>query len=89
MKEIIQEYGGIIITIIAILALIVVITLLVRGKNGDGESIVTNLFRSLLHSFAGKSGLDGIQTNGSYTGGTNGGYWTGGSNAANGAIKSN
>lgn len=76
MKEIIEQYGGIIITIIAILALIVVITLLVRGKNGDGESIVTNLFRSLLQSFAAKSGLDGIMTNGSYNG-TNGGQWLG------------
>lgn len=75
MKQIIEEYGGLIITIIAILSLIVVITLLVRGKNGDGESIVTNLFRSLLQSFAAKSGLDGILTNGSYSG-TNGGAWT-------------
>lgn len=75
MKEIISEYGGIIVTIIAILGLIVIITLLVRGKNGDGESIVTNLFRSLLQAFAGKSGLDGINTNGSYNG-TNGGAWT-------------
>ena len=82
MKEIIQEYGGIIITIIAILSLIVVITLLVRGADGNGESIVTNLFRSLLQSFAGKSGLDGIQTNGSYNG-TNGGAWTGNGSAAN------
>ena len=83
MKQIIEEYGGLIITIVAILALIVVITLLVRGKNGDGESIVSNLFRSLLQSFAAKSGLDGIMTDGSYTGGTNGGAWTsdGGSQA--------
>lgn len=73
--EIIEQYGKIIIAIIAILALIVVITLLVRGKNGDGESIVTNLFRSLLQSFADKSGLDGIQTNGSYNG-TGGTPWT-------------
>lgn len=75
MKQIIEEYGGLIITIIAILSLIVVITLLVRGKKGDGESIVTNLFRSLLQSFAAKSGLDGILTNGSYNG-HNGGSWT-------------
>jgi hypothetical protein len=85
MGEIIEQYGKIIIAIIAILALIVVITLLVRGKSGNGESIVTNLFRSLLQSFAAKSGLDGINTNGSYTG-TNGGTWTGGTQAGSGAI---
>lgn len=88
MGEIIEQYGKIIIAIIAILALILVVTLLVRGKNGDGESIVTNLFRSLLQSFAAKSGLDGINTNGSYNG-TNGGAWTGGTNAGHGAIGGN
>lgn len=77
MGEIIEQYGKIIIAIIAILSLIVVITLLVRGKDGNGESIVTNLFRSLFQSFAAKSGLDGIQTDGSYNGGTNGNAITG------------
>lgn len=71
MSEIIDQYGKIIIAIVAILALIVVITLIVRGKDGDGESIVTNLFRSVLQSFAAKAGLDGILSNGSYNG-TNG-----------------
>lgn len=86
MGEIIEQYGKIIIAIIAILALIIVITLLVRGKNGNGESIVTNLFRSLLQSFAAKSGLDGIMTNGSYNG-NNGASWTAGTNAGQGAIQ--
>lgn len=48
MKEIFEQYGGVLITVIAVLALIVVITFLI-GTNGD--SVVGGAFKDMIQSF--------------------------------------
>lgn len=48
MKEIFEQYGGVLITVVAVLALIVVITFLI-GTNGD--SAVGSAFQELIQSF--------------------------------------
>lgn len=52
MKEIFQEYGGILITVVAIVALIAVITLLVQ-TNG----VVHTAFKDLITGFIQKAGV--------------------------------
>ena len=54
MKEVFQEYGGIIITIIAILALIAVITAVI-GTNENG--IIGEAFSDLIADFMNKAKL--------------------------------
>ncbi|MBR4027365.1 MAG: hypothetical protein IKJ01_07405 [Lachnospiraceae bacterium] len=54
MKEVFQEYGGIIITVIAILALIAVIQVIV----GDGETgIISEAFQELIEDFMKRAEL--------------------------------
>jgi hypothetical protein len=48
MKEIFQEYGGIIITVIAIMAVLIVITYIVGT---DDKGIVGGAFADLIKSF--------------------------------------
>lgn len=49
MKEVFQEYGGVIVTIVAIVALISVITAVIgSGQEGD---IVYDAFRELIDGF--------------------------------------
>ena len=48
MKEIFQEYGGVLITVVAILAVILVITAVV-GKDASGP--IGNAFSNLLNNF--------------------------------------
>lgn len=52
MKEVFQEYGGVIVTIIAILALITVVTAVI-GSGEDG--IVGTAFSDLLENFLEKA----------------------------------
>ena len=49
MKEIFQEYGGILITIVAILSVLVVVTAVI-GSNED--SVVGQAFCGLIQNFA-------------------------------------
>ena len=49
MKEIFQEYGGILITIVAILSVLVVVTAVI-GSNED--SVVGQAFSGLIQNFA-------------------------------------
>lgn len=56
MKEVFQEYGGIIITIIAILALIAVITAVI-GTNENG--IIGEAFSELIGDFMDRAKLGG------------------------------
>lgn len=54
MKEVFQEYGGVIVTIIAILALITVISAII----GTGESgIIGTAFTELVHNFLEEAGV--------------------------------
>ena len=54
MKEVFQEYGGVIITIIAILALIAVITAVI----GSGEEgIIGSAFTDLITDFLEQAGV--------------------------------
>ncbi len=54
MKEVFQEYGGIIVTIIAILSLIAVITAVI----GTGEEgIIGSAFSDLIESFLQQAGV--------------------------------
>jgi hypothetical protein len=54
MKEIFQEYGGILITVLAIVALIVVIKFII----GDGQTgVVGPAFSSLVKGFVEQSGV--------------------------------
>jgi len=58
MKEVFQEYGGVIVTVIAILSLIAVISAVI----GTGETgIIGSAFAELIESFVGQAGvsLDG------------------------------
>ena len=48
MKEIFQEYGGILITVVAILAVIVVITAVIGT---DGNSAIARAFTGLIDNF--------------------------------------
>lgn len=48
MKEIFQEYGGVLITVVAILAVILVVTAVV-GK--DASSPIGNAFSTLINNF--------------------------------------
>ena len=48
MKEIFQEYGGILITVVAILAIIVVITAVIGT---DANSVMGKAFKDLITSF--------------------------------------
>ena len=48
MKEIFQEYGGVLITVVAILAVILVITAVV-GKDASGP--IGNAFSNLINTF--------------------------------------
>lgn len=48
MKEIFQEYGGILITVVAILAIIVVITAVIGT---DANSVMGKAFNDLITSF--------------------------------------
>jgi hypothetical protein len=52
MKEIFQEYGGILITVVAIVALILVIQFVV-GDSG----VVKNAFTDLIQGFVNKAGV--------------------------------
>lgn len=54
MKEVFQEYGGVIVTIIAILSLIAVITAVI----GTGEEgIIGSAFAELVNSFLDQAGV--------------------------------
>jgi len=54
MKEVFQEYGGVIVTIVAIVALISVVT----GVIGTGEEgIVADAFSGLITRFMEQAGL--------------------------------
>ena len=54
MKEVFQEYGGVIITIIAIVSLIAVITAVI----GTGEEgIIGSAFKSLIENFFNQTGF--------------------------------
>ena len=57
MKEVFQEYGGVIVTIVAIVALISVISLIVgTGESGQG-GIVYGAFQDLIENFVIKAGI--------------------------------
>lgn len=54
MKEVFQEYGGVIVTIVAIVALISVISIII----GTGEEgIVYGAFSELISNFVKEAGL--------------------------------
>lgn len=48
MKEIFQEYGGILITVVAILSVILVVTAVIGT---DGSSVIGQAFGNLIQSF--------------------------------------
>ena len=54
MKEVFQEYGGVIVTIIAILSLITVITAVI-GSGEDG--IIGTAFTELIEGFLDQAGV--------------------------------
>ena len=54
MKEVFQEYGGVIVTIIAILSLIAVITAVI-GTGEDG--IIGSAFAELITGFLEQAGI--------------------------------
>lgn len=57
MKEVFQEYGGVIITIVAIVALVGVITSIIgTGEPGD-TGIVYGAFQDLLNGFSESAGF--------------------------------
>ena len=56
MKEVFQEYGGIIITIIAILSLIAVVTAIIGT---DEQGIVGQAFNDLITNFISEAGVNG------------------------------
>ena len=59
MEEIINQYGKIIITIVAIAAMVLVVTFLIKGDGSSvGDSVVAKLFQNMLNAFAGKAGLE-------------------------------
>lgn len=51
MKEIFQEYGGIIITIVAIIGLLAVVSLAIGGK----DSALATAFSNLIETFISKA----------------------------------
>lgn len=54
MKEVFQEYGGVIVTIIAILSLIAVISAIIgTGENG----IIGTAFQELIENFLDEAGV--------------------------------
>ena len=55
MKEVFQEYGGIIITIIAILALITVITAVIGT---DEQGLIGQAFTDLINGFMEQAGIN-------------------------------
>ena len=59
MKEIFQEYGGILITVVAILAVIVVITAVI-GKDENGA--IGQAFMQIINNFVAKANANtGVQ----------------------------
>ena len=59
MKEIFQEYGGILITVVAILAVIVVITAVI-GK--DENSAIGQAFMQIINNFVAQANANtGVQ----------------------------
>lgn len=56
MKEVFQEYGGIIITIIAILSLIAVITAIIGT---DERGIIGEAFQDVIENFLEEAGVSG------------------------------
>lgn len=54
MKEVFQEYGGVIVTIIAILSLITVISAVI-GTGADG--IIGVAFKELIENFIDQAGM--------------------------------
>ena len=56
MKEVFQEYGGVIITIIAILALIAVITAIIGTDEGG---IIGEAFQNVITKFLEDAGVSG------------------------------
>lgn len=52
MKEIFQEYGGILITVVAILSVIVVITAVIGT---DGNSAIAKAFTGLINDFVSQA----------------------------------
>ena len=57
MEEIFKQYGGPIITVIVIVALIAIMTILLAG-----DGVVHDMFSDLITKFFEKSGLDGGTT---------------------------
>lgn len=57
MKEVFQEYGGVIITIVAIVALVGVITAIIGTGEPGNTGIVYGVFRDLLNGFTEKAGF--------------------------------
>ena len=59
MKEIFQEYGGILITVVAILAVIVVITAVIgKGENGA----IGQAFMQIINNFVAQANANtGVQ----------------------------
>lgn len=55
MKEVFQEYGGIIITIIAILSLIAVISAVIGN---DEQGLIGQAFKELIDSFMDQAGMN-------------------------------
>lgn len=55
MKEVFQEYGGIIITIIAILSLIAVITAVIGT---DEQGLIGQAFSDLINGFMEQAGMN-------------------------------
>lgn len=55
MKEVFQEYGGIIITIIAILSLIAVITAVIGT---DEQGLIGQAFTDLINGFMERAGMN-------------------------------
>ena len=55
MKEVFQEYGGIIITIIAILSLIAVISAVIGS---DEQGLIGQAFGDLIDSFMNQAGMN-------------------------------
>ena len=59
MKEIFQEYGGIVITVVAILAVIVVITAVI-GKDENGA--IGQAFMQIINNFVAQANANtGVQ----------------------------
>ncbi len=57
MKEIFQEYGGILITVVAILSVIVVVTAVIGS---DGSSAIGKAFSNLIEQFFTKANSGAI-----------------------------